>query len=140
VAAVAEGKILPRITAESRPFWEALREKRFITTRCGQCAAVSFPPRRLCPACGSDQREWIELSGRGEIYAFTQNRIVARGYIPEAPYLTAMVDLAEGPRILTRIENAAYEELSIGQAVRIGFKPLTEEITFFFFEPMERTR
>jgi len=136
VAAPADGKIIPRITAANRPFWEALRQRRFITTRCGKCAAISFPPRLLCPACGSDEREWVELSGRGEIYAWTRNRIVPRGYIQEAPYLTAMVDLEEGPRLLTRIENAANEELRIGQAVRIGFKPLTEEITFFFFEPI----
>ncbi len=132
----ADAKILPRITADNRPFWEALRENRFISTRCVKCSSISFPPRLLCPACFSDQREWVELSGRGRIYAFTRNRIVPRGYIQEAPYITAMVDLEEGPRILTSIQNAAYEELGIGQAVRIGFKPLTREITFFFFEPV----
>jgi uncharacterized OB-fold protein len=127
--------MLPRITEDKRPFWEALKEHRFITTRCKKCATVSFPPRLLCPACLGDEREWIELSGRGRIYAFTHNRIVPRNLIREAPYITAMVDLEEGPRILTRIENAGFEELDIGRAVRIGFKPLAKDITFFFFEP-----
>ena len=136
----ADGKILPRLSAENKPFWEALRQGRFITTRCGKCAAISFPPRMLCPACFSDQREWVELSGRGVIYAFTRNRIVARAFIKEAPFVTAMVDLEEGPRILTRIENAAYEELKIGQAVKIGFKALTEEIPFYYFEPIKTAR
>lgn len=133
----AEGKLLPRITEDKRPFWEALREHRFITTRCSQCGRVSYPPRVLCPACLGDAREWIELCGRGVIYAFTRHHIVPRAYIAEAPYVTAMVDLEEGPRILTRIENADYEELKIGQAVKIGYKPLADEITFFYFEPIK---
>jgi hypothetical protein len=140
VAGAADGKILPRITADARPFFAALREKRFITTRCAKCAVVSFPPRLICPACGSDGREWVELSGQGVIYAFTRNRIVARGYIAEAPYLTAMIDLAEGPRLLARLENAVYEELAIGQAVRVGYQPLSEEIMFFYFEPVREKR
>jgi len=133
-----EQKILPRLTADKKPFWEALRSARFVTTRCKKCATVSFPPRMLCPTCFSDQREWMELSGRGKIYAFTQSRIVARPFIKDAPYITAMVDLAEGPRILTRIENATYEELKIGQAVKIGYKKLTGEIPFFYFEPADK--
>lgn len=133
----AEGKLLPRITEDKRPFWEALREHRFITTRCSECGRVSYPPRVLCPACLGDAREWIELSGRGVIYAFTRHHIVPRAYIAEAPYVTAMVDLEEGPRILTRIENADYEELKIGQEVKIGYKPLADEITFFYFEPIK---
>jgi len=136
----ADGKMLPRITADKKPFWEALRQKRFMTTRCKKCAAVSFPPRMICPACLGDQREWVELSGRGTIYAFTLNRIVARAFIDEAPFVTAMVDLEEGPRILTRIENASYEELSIGQAVKIGFKEFTKEIPFYYFEPVKTAR
>jgi len=130
-------KISPRITADTRPFWDALRERRFITTRCAGCGRVSFPPRLLCPACFSAEREWIALSGRGVLYAFTRHHIAPRAFIPEAPYITAMVDLDEGPRILTRIENAVYEELEIGQAVSIGYKNLTDEIPFFFFEPVE---
>lgn len=129
-------KILPRITEAARPFWTALREGKFVTTRCQACGEISFPPRLLCPACLSDQREWITLSGRGKIYAFTLNRIVPRGYVPEAPYVTAMVDLEEGPRLLTRLENAAYDQLQIGQAVKVAFKTLTDEITFFYFEPV----
>jgi hypothetical protein len=128
-------KILPRITSDNRPFWDALREGRFVSTRCADCERVSFPPRLLCPSCFSAAREWIELTGRGVLYAFTRHHIVPRAYIGEAPYITAMVDLEEGPRILTRIENARYEDLAIGQPVKIGYKQLTNEITFFFFEP-----
>jgi len=140
MAVSSDGKVLPRVTAATEPFFTALRGKKFISTRCSKCAKISFPPRLICPACGSDQREWVELSGRGTLYAFTRNRIVPRGLIPEAPYLTAMVDLAEGPRILTRLENAVFEELTIGQPVRVGYKPLSEQIMFFYFEPVPQTR
>jgi hypothetical protein len=133
-----EKKLLPRLTADNQPFWNALREKRFVTTRCCKCGAVSFPPRLICPSCFSDQREWTELSGQGKLYAFTLNRIVPRSLINEAPYITAMVDLTEGPRILTRIENAVYENLRIGQEVQIKYKPLNDEIMFYYFEPIKK--
>ena len=136
MAAVPEAeKMLPRITDDTRPFWDALRERRFITTKCADCGRVAFPPRLLCPSCLSAAREWIALTGSGSIYAFTRHRIVPRAYISEAPYITAMVDLEEGPRILSRIENAVYDELAIGMPVKVGFKQLDDEIPFFFFEP-----
>lgn len=128
-------KLLPRITMENRPFWDALRYRRFVTTRCMDCRRIAYPPRLLCPTCMSSNRAWVELSGRGAVYAFTRHHVVPRAYIAEAPYITAMVDLEEGPRILTRIENVTFEELAIGQAVRIGYKELSDEIMFFFFEP-----
>jgi uncharacterized OB-fold protein len=82
--------------------------------------------------------DWVDLSGRGVLYSFTYHRIVPRAYINRAPYITAMVDLSEGPRLLTRIQGAPYESLYIGQEVQVGFEPLTEAITTFFFSPLEK--
>lgn len=128
-------KIMPRITEENKPFWDALREHRFMTTKCCACGLVSFPPRVLCPGCMSVRREWIDLSGRGTIYAFTRHHIAPRAYIPEAPYITAMIDLEEGPRILSRIANATFDDLEIGQPVKVGFMMLADDIPYFCFEP-----
>jgi len=130
---------LPRITQFNRPFWEGLKEKVFRTTRCQDCQAVSFPPRSLCPECFSDRYEWTRLSGEATLYSFTKHEIVPRAYIKEAPYITAMVDLSEGPRLLCRIKNAAYEDLIPGMSLGIGFGKLTGEIATFYFEPTPPT-
>lgn len=81
--------------------------------------------------------DWVDLSGKGILYSFTYHRIVPRAYIAKAPYITAMVDLMEGPRLLTQIKGASYESLHIGQEVRVGFEPLTNTITTFYFNPIK---
>jgi len=126
---------LPRITEFNRPFWGGLKEKTFQTTRCLDCQTISFPPRSLCPECFSNRYEWTKLSGEATLYSFTKHEIVPRAYIKEAPYITAMVDLREGPRILCRIKNARYEDLTPGMSLRVGFGQLNEEIAIFYFEP-----
>ena len=60
-----------------------------------------------------------------------------RAYIEDAPYITAMVDLLEGPRLLARIKGTSYERLRIGQEVKVGFEPLSDRIHTFFFSPVE---
>jgi len=126
---------LPRITAFSKPFWEGLKENLFLTTQCQDCQGVAFPPRSLCPECFSDRYAWTKLSGQATLYSFAKHEIVPRAYIKEAPYVTAMVDLREGPRILCRIKNAAYEDLIPGILLKIGFGKLDEEVAIFYFEP-----
>jgi len=129
---------LPRVTEFSRPFWEGLRQKKFQSTRCLDCRRITFPPHSLCPDCFSDRYEWVELKGRATLYAFTRHEIVPRAYIKEAPYITAMVDLEEGPRILCRIKDARYEDLIPGIALKVGFGQLNEKVDIFYFVPEKR--
>lgn len=128
-------RVLPRITEFNRPFWDGLKKGVFQSTRCVDCKAVNFPPRSLCPHCLSDRYEWFKLSGKATIYSFTEHIIVPRAYIDDVPYITAMVDLEEGLRLLARIKGASYDQLNIGQEVRMGFEPLNEQINTFFFSP-----
>jgi len=130
-------RVLPRITDFNSPFWDGLKEGLFQTTRCLDCRSINFPPRSLCPSCFSDRYEWFRLSGNGTIYSYTEHHIVPRAYIDEVPYVTAMIDLEEGPRLLARIKGASYDELHIGQKVEVGFGPLNEGIFTYFFSPVE---
>lgn len=127
---------LPLITEANRPFWQGLSEGIFCSTKCDDCGRTTFPPRSMCPSCLSEKMSWVDLSGKGTIYAFTQNRIVPRAYIPQAPYITAMIDLSEGPRLLSRIKGIKYEKIYIGQEVRVCFEPLNKEIVTFYFRPI----
>lgn len=96
----------PAFTAAA---WEqALAEHRLAAARCTQCGATYLPPRALCPACHSQAMAWVELSGRARLAAFTSifvgpSAMVAKGFDRANPYITAIVELEEGPRLSARV-------------------------------------
>lgn len=102
----------------TEPFWQACAERRLTVQRCRACGHHQFYPRPFCLACESADVAWTEVSGRATIYSLTTVRIpVAEELAP--PYLLALVDLDEGPRLLTNIE---AETARIGDAVRVSWR------------------
>ena len=101
----------------ARQFFEHLNHRQLMTTRCRSCGTLHYPPRAWCPNCLEDDLEWIELSGRGELAAFSTQE---QGLRFRAPDVLGLVDLEEGVRILSLIA-APYEELRIGQPLRVEF-------------------
>lgn len=101
---------------ESRPFWAAAAEGRLLGKRCTKCSQHHWYPRAICPFCGSDQTEWVALSGRGRIHAFSTLRRA------EPPYTVAYVELEEGPKMLTNLVDMAEADMQIGRAVRVVFR------------------
>lgn len=100
----------------TEPFWDALEDGLFLLQRCGDCDEAYFPPAPTCPACHADTVEWIEAAGTGELYAFTRQHRTASGF--ESPLVLGTVELAEGPRLLVRMEDP-YDALEIGAAVEL---------------------
>ncbi len=119
--------IAPDIAPEAAEFWEATKERRLVIQHCPSCGHQWYP-RAICTGCG-EQPGWAEISGRGTLHSFT---VVARGpdgrrgeippeggWAPAAgreggwpissedwlqpPYVIALVELEEGPRMLTRL-------------------------------------
>lgn len=86
----------------------------FMIQRCQSCSRGIFYPRMICPHCGSDQLEWFTPSGDGVVYSTT---VVRRKPEQGGNYNVALVDLAEGPRMMSRIDGTAPEDVSIGMAV-----------------------
>ena len=91
-----------------------LREGRFMIQRCRDSGRHIFYPRIAEPVTGSTNLEWVEASGRAEVYAVT----VVRQRPPSANYNVVMVDLAEGPRMMSRVDGIPPEEVRIGMAVQ----------------------
>jgi len=106
----------PVVTAESKVFFDAARENRFVIPVCTACGKPHWYPRAICPFCASDKVEWRKASGRGTIYTFS---IMRRA---KEPYAIAHVTLAEGPTMLTNIVDCDFDQLRIGQAVTVVFK------------------
>ena len=106
----------PVVTPESRPFWHAAREGRFLVPVCTACGKAHWYPRAICPFCTSGAVEWREASGRGTIYTFSVMRRVRE------PYAIAHVTLDEGPTMLTNIVECDFDALRIGQPVAVVFR------------------
>ena len=110
----------PEPDGETRPFWEGVAEGRLRLQRCAACGRHVFYPRSVCPHCMSVPLEWIDASGRGSIYSFTIVHRAPPGFGEEAPYVVALVELAEGPRLLTRLLDMKPGEAEVGMAVELA--------------------
>jgi uncharacterized OB-fold protein len=114
---------LPTPDLETQPYWDAAREGKLLIKRCGACGRAHFYPRPFCPFCWSEDVSWEEASGTATLYTFT---IVRRNDLPpfpdRVPYVAAVVDLAEGPRMMTNIEGSEHDEIEIGMQLRVAFR------------------
>jgi len=114
-------KPLPPVNAETAPFWEACAEGRLVIQRCGSCHRHQFYPRLVCAACGGAELDWVEASGRGSLKSWTLiRRAVSAAF--NAPYVVALVELDEGPTMMTNLVGCDPESLAIGQRVQATFE------------------
>lgn len=113
----------PEPNADSLPYWNAAREGRLLIRRCTTCGETHFMPRYLCPYCWSDRLEWMDSKGAGTVHSFS---IVHRAPTPTfaavAPYVIALVDLDEGPRMFANVVGDDGRHVAIGDRVRVVFE------------------
>jgi len=115
-------------------FFKNLREGRLTTTRCRKCAKLMWPPRIVCPNCLSNELEWVDLGTEGELYAFTEMRIGAPlGFVEDMPVCIGIVKIS-GLLISTRIDNAKYEQLRIGDKLQLKIVELNDGRVFYRFK------
>jgi uncharacterized OB-fold protein len=117
------------------PFFTHLREGRLTTTKCPADGSVHWPPRVSCPTCHRDQLTWIDLPKEGRIYAFSALYLgLPLGMEKEAGAVVGLVELGDtGLRIFSRIVGKKYEELKIGDPVRLDPFPLPDGRVFYRF-------
>ncbi len=122
-------KPLPVVTEENRPFWEGCRQGKLLLQYCDQCQQHQFYPRLYCMHCGSTNVRWVPASGRGVIYSYTvihQNK--SPEFVQDTPYNVAVVELAEGPRLMSTIVETDLAELRIDLPVTVVFDAVSEVI------------
>ena len=111
---------LPTPDAETEPYWEAARQHRLLIKRCSACSKPHWYPRPFCPHCWSEDVEWEEASGNGTLYTWS---VVRRNDLPpfgeRVPYITAVVDLDEGPRMLSNLVDVDEGDVEIGMALTV---------------------
>lgn len=111
--------------AVTAPYWDATREGRLMVQRCDECGSVQFYPRGFCAACGHGEPRWIDTEGTGTIVSHTT---VHRSPHPafEAPYIVALVRLAEGPVLLTNLVDCDPDQVSCDQRVLLKWERLED--------------
>jgi hypothetical protein len=108
----------PAVSIETKPFWDAASEGRFLIKRCEECHQAHWYPRAYCPFCGSGKTVWEESPGEGVVYTFS---IMRRS--PSGPYAIGYVTLDEGPSMLTNFVDVTPQDLKIGMRVKLKFQP-----------------
>lgn len=127
---MTDPRIPDETNPETKPFWDAAREDRFVLRRCGSCGRTHWYPRAVCPHCFSPGTEWVEAKRTGRIYSFTVFRPA------RAPDVLAYVTLDEGPVMLTNIVDADPDTLEIGQAVELVFRQAEQGPPLPVFRPV----
>jgi uncharacterized OB-fold protein len=127
---VAYEKPLPIITDENREYWEYIKKHELRMQKCGQCEWIRFPVSILCPKCHSMETEWVKLSGRGVIYSYVIYRMAYHpAYQDDIPYVVAIIQLEEGPRMESNITGSKVEDVRIDLPVEVLFEDVTDTIT-----------
>ena len=136
---------------EGRPFNDIsyerfLNEEKLMGSRCLKCGTVFVPPRSICIKCHSSDMEWAEMMGTGKLAAFTCIAVgpplmSKEGYDRTHPYVSGVVQLEEGPRVVARIEGvdgSRPDTIEIGTPLRVDFLHRGEGAdltTFLTFRP-----
>ncbi|MGI5139076.1 MULTISPECIES: Zn-ribbon domain-containing OB-fold protein [unclassified Streptomyces] len=114
---------LPEQDAFTRTYWEAAAEGRLLIRRCAACGRAHHYPREFCPHCWSEDVTWEQAGGRATLYTWS---VVHRNDLPpfadRTPYTAAVVDLAEGPRMMTEVVECAGAELRVGMDLQVAFR------------------
>jgi uncharacterized protein len=130
-------KPLPPIDEHSRPYWDAAKAGYLQLPRCNHCGTFHTYFEPWCNKCGGDGVHWERLSGRGRIWANCRfHRAYFEGF--DLPYNVAIVELEEGPRLVTNIvglEHDTLDEMPIGMEVAVVFDAVTPEVTLVKFKP-----
>jgi len=110
-------------------YLDYIQSKKLMGSKCKKCNALYVPPRKLCTTCYSTELEWIEMSGKGTIAAFScigvgTTFMVNKGYSMKKPYCFSVIKLDEGPMVsgqLIGVDESKPETILIGTPVRVSF-------------------
>jgi uncharacterized protein len=126
----------PPVTDTTTPFWDATREQRLVLQWCTECDAPVWFPREVCPSCLGSSLEWRPASGRAEVYACTvEHRPTMPTPFGDAPYVVALVELEEGPRLMTNVVGCDPRAVTVGMPVQVTWEQLSDGRNLPLFAP-----
>ena len=126
----------PGMDPETEGYWKATHDGRLLVQRCRPNGHYQLYPRWRCLRCRGEVA-WVEASGRGTVYSFTiirQN--FSRAFKHLIPYVVALVELEEGPRLMTNVVGCGPEDVTVGMPVQVTFEPVSEQVSLPLFSPL----
>jgi hypothetical protein len=119
-------KLIPVPDSLSKPFWDAVNQRRLVLQHCAACDRLQYPPQQACQVCNSAAGlTWKEVEGRGHIATYIvieDGRLNRR--MPDQPYNLAMVTLDADPRVnfYSNLPGAPPYKAPVGAAVEVTFE------------------
>jgi uncharacterized protein len=127
---------VPSTDLSTQPFWDAAAEGRLLIAVCHECGHRFFYPRPFCPTCWSESVGWLQASGRAQLYTWS---VVYVNDLPpfhgRLPYVAAIAELEEGPRVETNIVDCAFDALYVGMPLEVQFRAESGVPTIPVFRP-----
>ncbi|RKJ99261.1 Zn-ribbon domain-containing OB-fold protein [Alicycliphilus denitrificans] len=134
----APARPLPQPTDLTRPYWQAAARGELHMQHCGACGRWQFYPRPFCIHCEADALQWRAVSGLGRIYTYTVNHRAPNAFMKaRLPYVVAIVELDEGPRLMANVLGNAVDQAGIGKRVKVTFEAVSEEVALPQFVLLE---
>ncbi|HEX5480137.1 MAG TPA: Zn-ribbon domain-containing OB-fold protein [Dehalococcoidia bacterium] len=132
------GLPLPEADEESREFFDGARRHQLMLMRCKNCGAWRLPARPRCPDCWSTDTEWQQASGNGTLYTFgIMHQKLHPQFAERTPYQFAIIELDEGPRMISNIVGVPDSELRVDMPVAAVFDDVADDTTIIRFTPRE---
>lgn len=123
----AELAPLPTPSIETEPFWAAVQERRLVMPKCNACGKVTFPPTVACPQCGGTAFTWSPMSGRGKVFSFVvYHRVYHPAFKDKVPYVVAVIELEEGPRIISNVVGIPNDEVQCEMPVTVVYEEVRD--------------
>ena len=129
----------PNVTLDTAFYFEAAKQHKLLIQCCDTCSTLQHPPLPSCRACGALDLSPTEMSGRGTLFSYT---IVHRPVLPafDAPYPVILVDLEEGPRVVSELHGVPLEDIKIGMPLQVDFIDCDPELSLPIFRLREEGR
>lgn len=108
--------------------WRLLDQRyRLQGSKCNSCGDLQFPPRIVCSKCKHREFKPFSFSGKGSVYSYSTVFQAAAQFEDHVPYIVALIDLEEGPRITAQLTDVASDEVEIGMPVEMVIRKISEE-------------
>lgn len=108
-------------------FYEFGMQGKLMAMKCKSCGKLILPPRPICPNCYSNEFEWAQLKGTGEVVTYTIIHVAAPEYASLAPYGVAVIKLDEGVPFIGMVIGEDMDKLKVGARVKVSFEKIERE-------------
>ncbi len=119
-------------------FKKKIAENHFQAYKCLDCGSVIAPPLGACYSCGGNRLGWTDVSGRGRLISFTVIHVAPDEFVPEAPYVVAVVELEEGTRVTARlvgVDPLRPTDIKVGTPLQLTYEKGKTGKTYLAFRP-----